>query len=526
MRKDTMKKPKKNTVLKILCVVYAVISFALLTLALLVRYAADWSVEEFGNIPFGQIVFTLQAPLTGSGSDVINRFIVGALKYILPVFIPCLIFYLLRFLPDIKPKFKIAGKEITVSIFKNKLFRFIRGAVMVFVAILMFVNVTYAVDLLKIDDYLKAINTKTDIFDVCYVNASDVEITAPEKKKNLIYIFCESIETSYSSKEYGGALTDNLIPGLTELALENECFSKDGEINGAMMTKNCTWTVAGMVAQTAGIPTNSPLGANSYGADGEFLPGAVSIGEILEDNGYNNMLMFGSDKTFAYRGTYFETHGNYIVSDYYSAIEDGNISEDYYCWWGYEDRKLFEFAKEKITELAAEDAPFNFGLLTVDTHAPDGFAYDEDENIFDRQIKNVTFRSDSQIAEFVQWIQKQDFYEDTVIVIAGDHLSMSTSIDEIMSKEAEDDYERKVYVSIINSDTENKRADENRVYTTMDLFPTTLAAMGFTIEGNRLGLGTDLYSGMDTLSEQLGFEYVNEAMEMSSDYYTQNILRQ
>ena len=33
-----------------------------------------------------------------------------------------------------------------------------------------------------------------------------------------------------------------------------------------------------------------------------------------------------------------------------------------------------------------------------------------------------------------------------------------------------------------------------RTYTTMDNFPTTLAAMGVKIEGNRLGLGTNLFS--------------------------------
>lgn len=517
-----MKKPKKTTVLNVLCVVYAVISFALLVLALLIRFATDWSVAKFGNIPFGQILFTLQAPLTGSGSDIVNDFITGALKYILPVFIPTLLFYLLRFMPNKNLKLKLAGKEKSVNIFNNRLFKIMRAAIMAFVLILMTVNVAYAMDKLNINEYLKAVNTKTDIFETYYVDASDIEIAAPEEKKNLIYIFCESMETSFASKEYGGAWEDNLIPELTELALNNESFAKDGELNGALMTTNCTWTAAGMVAQTAGIPINTPIGANEYGADGEFLPGAVSVGEILKDNGYNNMIMFGSDKTFAYRGTYFETHGNYTVSDYYSAIEDGNIPEDYYCWWGYEDRKLFEFAKEKITAMAAEDEPFNFTMLTVDTHHPDGYAYEDDEEKFPWQIENVIYRSDRQIAEFVQWVTEQDFYEDTVIIIAGDHLSMSTTVKNLVEMKA-GDYERQIYVTIINSETENRRGDENRIYTTMDLCPTTLSALGFKIEGSRLGLGTDLYSGMDTLSEILGFDSLSEAMGQSSDYYMDNI---
>lgn len=521
-----MKKPKKKTVMKVLCVVYAVISFALLALALLIRYAADWSHAEFGEIPFSQIVFHLKAPLTGSGSDIVWNFIEGALKYILPVFIPCLIFYLLRFLPDIKPKFKIAGKEISFSLFRNRLFRIIRASVPIFVAILFGTNTVYAMKLLNMDDYLEYMKNSTNIYEEYYVDANNIEITAPENKKNLIYIFCESMETSYASKEYGGAMPRNLIPRLTQLALENESFSAEGDLNGAKVTANCKWTAAGMVAQTAGVPINTPLTPNDLGANGIFLPGAISIGEILKDNGYNNMIMFGSDKSFAYRGTYFESHGDYVVSDYYSAIEDGNIPSDYYCWWGYEDRKLFEFAKEKITAMAAEDEPFNFTMLTVDTHHPDGLVYGDEDTDFERQIENVIYRSDGQIADFVQWIMGQDFYEDTVIIIAGDHLSMSVTVEAIVAYEDSPDYDRKTYVTIINSDTENKRAGENRLYTTMDLCPTTLSALGFSIEGNRLGLGTDLYSGMDTLAEELGFEYLDDAMERRSDYYNEHILEQ
>ena len=35
---------------------------------------------------------------------------------------------------------------------------------------------------------------------------------------------------------------------------------------------------------------------------------------------------------------------------------------------------------------------------------------------------------------------------------------------------------------------------KNRQFTHMDMYPTTLAAMGFNIEGNKLALGTNLFS--------------------------------
>ena len=58
----------------------------------------------------------------------------------------------------------------------------------------------------------------------------------------------------------------------------------------------------------------------------------------------------------------------------------------------------------------------------------------------------------------------------------------------------------------------------------MDLFPTTLSAMGVTIKGDRLGLGTDLYSDTPTLLEELGENYLNYELSLNSTFYDKNIL--
>lgn len=55
----------------------------------------------------------------------------------------------------------------------------------------------------------------------------------------------------------------------------------------------------------------------------------------------------------------------------------------------------------------------------------------------------------------------------------------------------------------------------------MDLFPTVLSAMGFEIEGDRLGLGTDLFSDRDTLLERRGFQWLERELGKASDYYVE-----
>ena len=51
------------------------------------------------------------------------------------------------------------------------------------------------------------------------------------------------------------------------------------------------------------------------------------------------------------------------------------------------------------------------------------------------------------------------------------------------------------------------------------MFPTVLSALGFDIEGDRLGLGTDLFSSTTTLAEELGYEYLQQELSKSSLYY-------
>ncbi len=54
---------------------------------------------------------------------------------------------------------------------------------------------------------------------------------------------------------------------------------------------------------------------------------------------------------------------------------------------------------------------------------------------------------------------------------------------EYISKKDADSFDRKTYVSIINGAALNEQPEQTRKYTTIDLFPTTLAAMEVQIEG-------------------------------------------
>lgn len=86
------------------------------------------------------------------------------------------------------------------------------------------------------------------------------------------------------------------------------------------------------------------------------------------------------------------------------------------------------------------------------------------------------------------------------------------------------DYIRTPYNCIINSAVETEN-NKNRKFSTMDMYPTILAAMGAKIDGERLGLGTNLFSDKQTLMEEIGFEALNKEVQKTSDFYNTTIVR-
>ena len=173
-----------------------------------------------------------------------------------------------------------------------------------------------------------------------------------------------------------------------------------------------------------------------------------------------------------------------------------------------------------MTQAASSDKPFNLTMLTADTHFEDGYMSAETPKLYDNQYSNVIHYSDQLVNEFINWVQQQPFYENTTIVISGDHLSM----DKDYFNDISDKYQRTVFNEIINSPIQAENT-KNRQFTTFDLYPTTLAALGVDIEGNRLGLGTNLFSGTKTVPERLGYQNFEDEVTKKSDYYDQKIAK-
>lgn len=351
------------------------------------------------------------------------------------------------------------------------------------------------------------------------------KIKAPENKRNLIYIYMESMEVTYSDKDHGGLADRNRIPYLTELATTfGEDFSADEKLNGLEPVEGAVWTCGSLVSQSSGIPLIVPIGRNNMGKGyKEFLPGLVTIGEVLDHFGYQQVFLQGSKIEFAGTDLFLKNHGNYQVRDYNYYNRNHRLpKDDYYVWWGYEDFRLYEFAKEEIARVATDGVPFAVTIMTIDTHFTGGYKCPYCENNFSNSYDNAIYCADRQLRDFFGWIASQDFFDNTTIVIVGDHPTMDSMYYRDLAK-GNNSYQRKAYTAIINSAVPYTLG-KTREYCAMDMYPTTLAAMGFEIEGNRLGLGVNLYSGEETLLERYGLKKLNKELLKHSKYYNKHII--
>ncbi|MBO6155264.1 MAG: LTA synthase family protein [Lachnospiraceae bacterium] len=490
----------------------------------LIMFSSIWALKTWVGLTMDELVYHLTSNLDGTGGGMIEKFFINCM---LPaVLLGLFVYNLFAFLAN-RGFLHEAKADRTRN---EKIFRFIAWWIPWVMVIWAAVHFNNGVGFI---DYMKGQIVGSTFVEENYVDPKNVDLKFPEEKRNLVYVYLESMESTYADEAAGGAFSENVIPQFTEIGLANENFSGDsGVLNGAIPLPGATWTMGGIMAQTSGLPLQLDIRHNAMSSQKKFFSDMVTLGDILKDEGYHQVYMLGSKASFGGRDTYFTEHGEYDIMDYRYAVDQGWIDKDYYVFWGFEDEILFEHAKEELTTLGNESlnsgVPFNFTILTVDTHFEDGYVCDLCENNFNDQYSNVMYCSSKQVSELVEWIKQQPWYDNTTVVLSGDHLTMDSDFCADVSK----DYQRKTYVSILNGDPNGglpdsetggakavaKSTGEARTYSTFDLFPTTLAAMNVGIPGDKLGLGTNLYSKTKTEIEEYGLDFLNDELAKKSKF--------
>lgn len=512
---------KMKTIWKIIS---KVLLFLVLFLLIILLKSANWFLHNFNEVDFSIALYQIFSPLKGTESGVLGDYIdqclypsvflavTGVTAYTLYSMMAGRIF--------LETDFRIGERTLHIGGKKSRFANARKQAILWISIAALCGGVCNRAMAVGIPEYVQSMTNVSSIFESEYISPDEVAITFPEKKRNLIVIYMESMEATYASVQEGGGKPVNYIPELTGLARENVSFSNDEDLGGAGAAAETGWTMGGLFSSATGVPYKLPIDGNEAGEYESFAPGLKGLGEVLSENGYQNYFMCGSEAVFGGRRAFYEQHGAFQILDYNGAKKEGIIPEDYHEFWGMEDEKLYEYAKQQLPKIAGQGEPFNFMLLTVDTHPGEGYICALCGDDHEEQYENVLACASRQAVSFVEWASGQDWYEDTTIVITGDHLNMKADFwDDI------GDYDRKIYNCFVNlPDGLMPDRTTNREFSILDMFPTILAAIGVDIEGDRLALGTNLFSEEKTLPERMGFREFNNELKRYSNYYYMNFI--
>ena len=298
------------------------------------------------------------------------------------------------------------------------------------------------------------------------------------KPKNLVFIYAESLERAFFNED----VFPGLVPGLKKLEKSGIVFTNMHMTHG---TGGTIWAIS---ASQCGLPLFLPNKAILTHNRGRFLPSAVCLGDVLENEGYHLVFYGGAQLSFTGKGYFFKSHGFEEVfgrDELRSQLDDPN----YLNHWGLYDDSLLDISYERFINLSESGEKFGLFLLTVDAHSP-GYSSKNCEDILYQDGENTHLNAiactDYQLAEFVKKISESPYADQTSIIIASDHVNWDNTPSNDLLKQAREG--KKNTFMIIEPGIKHGKTVDTRG-TAFDIGATILPFIGYDGE---VGLGRDL----------------------------------
>ena len=174
-----------------------IIKNILLLISLLLLFLSIYIKINFEDVSFEQLIYSALTS-KGSSSDVIIR---GLVFIIICIIVSILLINVLKFLiKKLIIKIQKDNKTHIYIIFKYKLkslkidlLEFTSLKKNILFSVFLIGIVIVSMKLIKVDEFIYSQFNSTSLFDDYYVSSKDVSIEFPEDKRNLIYIYVESL---------------------------------------------------------------------------------------------------------------------------------------------------------------------------------------------------------------------------------------------------------------------------------------------------------------------------------------------
>lgn len=254
-------------------------------------------------------------------------------------------------------------------------------------------------------------------------NEPNKETYGLAEKRNVIIISLESTQNFVINNKMNGT---TITPFLNSLTKDEDTLYFDNFYHQ---------TGLGKTSDSEFIVENSMFGA---GGGAVFFTNAgntfSSMSDRLNDEGYATSVLHANNKSFWNRDLMYQALN---ITKFYD-VESYDVTEENSANWGLKDIPFMEQSVDIMKEM---EQPFYTRMLTLSNHFPftsdeeDKFIpeYDSGDKTVDRYFQTVNY-TDKAIELLFKDLKEQGLYENSMIVMYGDHYGISENHNDAMAK--------------------------------------------------------------------------------------------
>ncbi|RWZ60080.1 LTA synthase family protein [Halobacillus fulvus] len=316
----------------------------------------------------------------------------------------------------------------------------------------------------------------------------DSELYGIAENKNVIFVSIESFQNFLLDSEINGT---EVAPFLSDLKESEDTISFENFYHQ---------TAQGKTSDSEFIVENSlyPLDRGAVyftHAQNEYN----ALPELLGQNGYETSVFHANNKSFWNRDVMYENIGY----DEFYGEQSFELTPENSFGWGLEDKAFFD---QSIEYMKAQEQPFYSKFITLTHHFPFELPeekanidrYDSGSNTLNQYFQTARY-TDEALEGFFKKLKDSGLYEDSIIVLMGDHYGISEFHNEAMSQFLGKEVTPYVHTQLqrvpfmIHIPGYEGGEVKEEVVGQIDVKPTLLHLLGIEAE-NDLTFGTNMFS--------------------------------
>lgn len=325
------------------------------------------------------------------------------------------------------------------------------------------------------------------------------------KGKNVIYVSMESLQTFPIGQKLNGR---EITPFLNDFIKESYYFDNLYHQTGQGKTSDAEFIMENSLyplGRGAVFFTNSQ---NEYKA----------TPEVLKEKGYYSAVFHANNRSFWNRDIVYKKYG----FDKFFDIESYEVTDENSVNWGLKD---IDFFKQSIPMLKELPQPFYAKFITLTNHFP--FTLNEEDRMVDeydsssktlnRYFPTVRYMDES-LKVFIEQLKQNGLYDNSIIVLYGDHYGISENHNAAMSEYLGQEITpfmstqlQRVPV-IIHVPGQTKGETISNTAGQIDVRPTVMHLLGVDTR-NLMEFGTDLFD-----SKRRNFAVLRDGSFITDDY--------